>query len=407
MAFADLKAVGVPLATTLAIQAFVSMAAVAVPILAPAIAADLGVAPTELGVFVGLIFLAAMASSASSGDLILRFGAIRTSQVCLVLSALGLAAAAWAWLPLFALGAVLIGMAYGPLNPASSHILARTTPRSLMSLTFSLKQTGVPLGAALAGAVVPQVEKWAGWEAAVLAVAAACALVAALSQFLRQALDDDRQPRRHLSYRSMIEPLAMLARSRSLTHLAVASAIFMAIQLCLVTYLVSYLTGELGMSLVTAGLAMSAAQAAGIVGRIVWGAVADRFVRPRLLLALLGIGMALGAAVTSVLQAGWPYGIVVIPVAVFGATAIGWNGVYLAEVARLSPAGQVGVITGASMCITYLGVVIGPAAFGALADRLGTFTTAFQVAALVAAACAVVLVMSLRIERRETLNPTS
>ena len=35
-------------------------------------------------------------------------------------------------------------------------------------------------------------------------------------------------------------------------------------------------------------------------------------------------------------------------IAVFGMTAIGWNGVQLSEVARHAPAGQAGAVTGAS-----------------------------------------------------------
>ena len=47
----------------------------------------------------------------------------------------------------------------------------------------------------------------------------------------------------------------------------------------------------------------------------------------------------------------------------FGATAIGWNGVQLAEVARNAPADEVGAITGAAGFITFGGVVTGPPTF--------------------------------------------
>jgi hypothetical protein len=61
------------------------------------------------------------------------------------------------------LGAVLIGWVYGPITPASSHLLARTTLKHQMSLVFFIKQTGVPLGSMLAcvwsGAMWPTV----GW----------------------------------------------------------------------------------------------------------------------------------------------------------------------------------------------------------------------------------------------------
>ena len=61
----------------------------------------------------------------------------------------------------------------------------------------------------------------------------------------------------------------------------------------------------------------------------------------------------------------------------FGATAIGWNGVYLAEVARLSPAGQAGVLTGGTLFFTYFGVVAGPPAFAALVGASGSFALGY------------------------------
>ena len=46
------------------------------------------------------------------------------------------------------------------------------------------------------------------------------------------------------------------------------------------SFLVVYLTETLGYSLVAAGFALTVANLGGIVGRIVWGAVADRCLRP-------------------------------------------------------------------------------------------------------------------------------
>ena len=59
----------------------------------------------------------------------------------------------------------------------------------------------------------------------------------------------------------------------------------------------------------------------------------------------------------------------------FGATAIGWNGVQLAEVARHAPPGEAGAMTGATGFVTFSGVVVGPPLF-ALARRASRAATA-------------------------------
>ena len=92
---------------------------------------------------------------------------------------------------------VVIGLGYGPITPASSQVLARTTPPARMALTFSIKQTGVPAGAALAGAVLPALALAVGWRARVprrRGRRASSSRVAA--QPTRRALDADRSPDR-------------------------------------------------------------------------------------------------------------------------------------------------------------------------------------------------------------------
>ena len=67
--------------------------------------------------------------------------------------------------------------------------------------------------------------------------------------------------------------------------------------------------------------------------------VADNWVKPRLLLGMLGVGMSVAAFMTALISSAWPAAAVFVVSLVYGATAVGWNGVYLAEVARIAPAG--------------------------------------------------------------------
>ena len=140
-----------PLAATLAVQLLVSMAVVTVPVLAPELAVATGVPVGYIGLFIALVYGSSMAVSLVSGTLVQRLGAIRLSQYCLAACAAGLACTATGVPVLLLAGAVLLGVGYGPVTPASSHVLAKTTPPGMMALVFSLKQTGVPLGGALAG----------------------------------------------------------------------------------------------------------------------------------------------------------------------------------------------------------------------------------------------------------------
>ena len=171
---------------------------------------------------------------------------------------------------------------------------------------------------------------------------------------------------------------------------------YAATQVCLASFLVIYLTKALGFGIVAAGLALTVANIGGIVGRIVWGGTADRFVPPRVLLGSIGVGAAACAYATAAFDSAWPawliYGVSVL----FGATAIGWNGVQLAEIARQAPTGHAGKVTGASGFITFAGVVLGPPTFALLATTTGSYRIGFLVFGTASLACGARLLLRRR-----------
>lgn len=379
----DARLATVALGSTLAIQVFTSLASTSAAVLAPAIAADFGVEPRWIGVFIGLVYAGAMSASLASGGFIERYGSIRTSQACVLLCAAGVTLMAVTASPVLLVAAALvIGIGYGPITPASSHLLARTTRPDRMAVTFSIKQTGVPAGAALAGALLPSLSHALDWRLALGIVAAAGIGIALAAQPVQGALDADRQKGRPLSLRSALAPLGHL-RTRALRQVALISLAYSATQVCLMSYLVVFLTAALGYSLVTAGFALSVATIGGVAGRIAWGWVADRWLPPRRTLALIGALAAACGLVMAVAQAAWPLLACLLVAALFGATAIGWNGVQLAEVARLAPRGEAGAATGATGFVTFSGVVMGPPLFALIASLTGSYRVSFAVFAAV------------------------
>ncbi|MEP7061366.1 MAG: MFS transporter [Betaproteobacteria bacterium] len=375
------------LGATLAIQIYTSFAGTATAVLAPEIARDLDVDAKWIGVFIGLVYVGGMFASLVSGTFIRRHGAIRVSQACVLICAAGIGA--MAALPAHAIGvaaasAVVIGIGYGAITPASSHVLARTTPAHRMSLVFSIKQTGVPAGVALGGMLLPGLAVAFGWRAAFAGAAFAGLGVMLVAQPIRDALDADRQPALPFTFATISEPLGIVLRTPALLRLASASFAYSAVQVSLTSFMVVFLTAMLHWSLVAAGLVLTLTTLGGVVGRIGWGAIADRYNAPRKVLALIGALAAICALVLAFAVPDWPLMLVAIAAAIFGATAIGWNGVQLAEVARLAPRGKAGAVTGASGFITFFGVVVGPPAFAAIAGTAAGYPGAFVMLAVLA-----------------------
>jgi MFS family permease len=376
------------LAATLAVQSLVAMALLTLPVVAPTVARALNISPAYVGLYVSIVYAGAMTASLLAGGAVRRFGAIRLSQLGLVLCAAGLVLCTVESPVAMALGAALIGLGYGPITPASSHLLALTTPAHRMSLVFSIKQTGVPVGGMLAGAIVPGVAVAVGWKLAFLAVAAGCLLCALAVHPLCRSLDADKDRQQRISFgNGLAGPLKLVFGQRSLAVLAAVSFFFSITQLSLTTYMVTFLHQDLGMTLVLAGMALAVSQAAGVAGRLVWGYVSDRFLGASRMLAALALLIALSAVATALLQPSSSPATVLVILSLFGASAVGWNGVYLAEVARQAPPGKASIATGGTLAMTFLGVVVGPPFFGAIAGASGSYGLAYASLVVPAALC--------------------
>ena len=369
------------------------MALLTLPVVAPVVAKHLGIPTTYLGAYVALVYFAAMIASLLGGAGVKRWGAIRLSQAGLVCSGTGLLLCAVPHPAVIALGALCIGAGYGPITPASSHLLIKSTPPSQLSLVFSIKQTGVPLGGMIAGALIPSLDLLIGWQLAFVSAGAACILCALSVQPLQAGLDNDRDPKARPSLvASIVNPLRLIFGHKSLRNLSMMSFLFATCQMALMAYLVTFLFEDLDWTLVAAGVALTVTQAAGVGGRIFWGYLSDRWLGPAMMLIVLVFLLIVGAVGTALLTPQTSPWILYPILIIFGASAIGWNGVYLAEIARQAPAGQAGTATGGTLCITFLGVMVGPPLFGMLAGVFHSYSISYAFLTIPAALMLVLLI---------------
>jgi len=367
----------VPLVVTLAIQIQASLVVFTPPVLASAAEGDIGVRASAIGIITALIYAVSVASALLSAHLLDRVGAIRVSQLCLLFCSAGMALMMIPHPIAIAFGAIVVGMGYGAVTPASSTVLADRVPPGMRAFIFSLKQTGVPIGGAIAGALVPLLIRGFGWQAAALVVALIGMLVILAAQVVRRDVDSASPLRKSVHGGGLMGPLRLVFELRRLRELAISSFTYSGMQMCLGSYLVIALIDLAGFSLAQAGAGLSVAMISGAVARLFCGAIADNWISSRRLLGVLGVTMSGSAFVIASIGPQWPGVMVFVAALCYGATAVGWNGVYLAEVARIAPTGRAGAATGASLAITYLGVVVLPLLFWAVHAASGGYAAAF------------------------------
>src|SRR6266581_2460158 len=146
----------IPVASMLGIQVMISISVLSLGVMMPAVAKDLAIDPKLIGIFTAIIYAVAASMALVAAGPIVRLGSVRVCQLALVMAAIGLACNSLAFVAATVVAVAFIGAAQGPINPASAHVLAQRVPREWFGMVFSLKQTGVPIGFALAGVIFPQ-----------------------------------------------------------------------------------------------------------------------------------------------------------------------------------------------------------------------------------------------------------
>jgi MFS family permease len=380
-------------------QTFVALGRALPAVIAPAILTDLRIDPAWVGVYFGLTAAASLVAQLGCGSFIVRHGALRMSQISLVMLAAGTALAAVGTPLALVLSAIICGAGGAVSTPASSHLLSRVSSPRYLPLVFSIKQTAVPAGLLLAGMLGPPLTEWKDWRFTMLLSAAVCAVFVLMLQPLRATFDDDRVPTRTFRLSDFKSTLTSVVGTPGLRALSFACLAFNGVQATFTAYFVVYLT-TIGYTPVAAGFLFSVAVAVAVPGRIVWGWLGSSYVTPRAMMAGLALGMAGSAALLAFSNAGWPTLIVGLIACALSATALSWHGILLAETARAAPEGMRGGITGGVLSFGQFGALSLPLMYSALLDLTGSYGIGFIVCGVPA------LLVGVQLLRQRAASPS-
>jgi MFS family permease len=404
---------GLALATTLGMQTVASFLDQSLPIIAPLLTAGAGLAPERVGNLSSLNSLGTVLFLLFGGPVLARLGPVRMLQVGALLAVSGLLVAASGWWPLLVLAAIVMGIGYGPSPPAGSRILAATAPPQHRTLIFSIKQAGAPAGGAFAGLILaPAAAAW-GWTTALLIAVVIGLVAAAIIAPAREQLDTERDPGAAirpsvlLNPRRVSAPFVMLKASPALLSVTALAFSFAIVQGSLFSFSVTYLVTARHLPLTTAGLIYACMQFAGVFARIFLGWLADRTGRPSHNLTAQAFIAALMVAAYSALPDSPPVLVAAVLSGATGFFAVSWNGIYMAEVARLSAPDKVAEVTASSAVVLFLGYVSGPSIFSVLVTYSGGYQLPFiAVSAQLALMAAIQVAVLTRRRVRRPASPT-
>ncbi|TDY89922.1 UNVERIFIED_ORG: putative MFS family arabinose efflux permease [Herbaspirillum seropedicae] len=343
-----------------AIQIATSFAATAVLTISPLLAETLGISVRWVGVYTAVLYAAAACSSIWFGNRVHRLGAFQVSRWCLALCALGMLLIATTHVAGVLAGSVLMGMGYGGITPASSYFLSQSGPLKNRSLLFSIRQSGVPAGAALAALLVPVMTQHVGLLWAFVAPGL-IGLLGAIAFNSKSAQDHDPAPAASKGAASAESVWSLLRSHPPLRILTLVAFLFSGLQVTAIAMLLPFLHGFQQMSIEQAAMLLTLFNLVGVVFRLIWGRCVDRGVPALRMLAVSGLLGTLGFAILAWSAfAPTPMLMFHAAAAALGVAVVAWNGVLFSEIAILVPRAQVGRATGLCVFAGFIGVVLMP-----------------------------------------------
>lgn len=342
-----------------------------IPVLAPALQDAYDLDLTQVGLAIAAANGGSIFTLLAWGLLADRVGERAVLGAGLAGCGAGLVVAAYA--PSFAtlVLALALGGALGAsVNAASGRaVMSWFSPRQ-RGFALGIRQTALPLGGLIAALVLPQVEAAGGVRAGLLALAAGC-FAAALAGLL-----GIREAPRHDEDRIEV---GSPVRDPRMWKLSAGSALILAAQISILSFLILFLHQERGLSTAEAAGIFALIQALGVVLRIVSGRWSDRMqarIAPlrRLALALTATLAAAAALLAAPL-------VVLVPVFVAaGALSLSWNGLSFTAAAELAGRRRAGAALGFQQTALAITSAAAPPAFAAVVEA-GSWSLAYGLAA--------------------------
>lgn len=369
-------------AGTLAQSSFAAIT-VGLPALAPALRSEYHLSLGQIGVVLGAPALGMLPTLLPWGLLADRIG--ERAVMALGLGGAGVAIAAVPATTSF--GAlvgllVLTGALGASINAASGRAVMGWFAAEQRGLALGIRQTSVPIGGALAAALLPLLASGGNTRNAFYALGAFCLAAAAVAA----ALMREAPPHESHVLADVERPFHDLRN----WLLAGGSGLFVVAQIALTSYSVLFLHEHRGLSTHSAALVLAAMNVLGIGARIASGRWSDRVGARIGPLRTFGLLITAGTAAV-VLLVDAPLAALVPTLIVAGVLSLSWNGVAFTAAAETAGAARSGAALGFQQ--TVLGVIISAAAplFAALVGA-----TSWRVAFAVAALCPLLGVLALR-----------
>ncbi|GAB0168314.1 MFS transporter [Lysinibacillus sp. CTST325] len=275
---------------------------------------------------------------------------------------------------------LIVGVWYGSAQTGGSTAIVKWFPDKHRGLAIGIRQTGIPIGGALASAILTYMY----YHHSLTSVHLVQGIVAIAGGLLFLLIYQEPKNRVAVATTSVTfkEKLQAIKNNKDLYPIYIVGIVMMTLQMIIVAHFMSYLHQEGGYSLTAAGQYLSLVLIGGMIGRVAIAWISDQFFaqkREYLLIIVMASAVILIVILPLMLHARM---LMLLCCFVLGFVALGWYSLFIACVTEQSNPHYVGLTVSAALTLNQLFIVIAPSLFGFMVTFFASYQLALDIVAI-------------------------
>lgn len=358
--------------------------------LLPFVKEEFALTRTQVGYYSAFFFISASILSVFTGNIVDKLGSKKS--ILLGISSMGILLFFHGLSTIYnliLLLSLLTGLGYSILTPSAVKAVTINIPPEKRAFSMSITQSGFGLGGILGASMLPFIGEIVGWRIAICIAAVIVLFTGLLVKVLYQENDnnnmkDNSSKDEEDNFR---EHLFSIIKDKPLLKICILGIVFGVSEGALLAHFVVFLTEDLMIGKITAGLNFAILHLGGMAGLIGWGFISDRFFRRDRHISIFLVGITSGTMYIF-------FGLFmhyllfrqnIIPVLsfLFGFLVLGWTGTYLTTVGEEAGNRRAGIATGLALSFVRGTMIIASPLFGRIADFNGCYKNSWLIYGIV------------------------
>lgn len=273
---------------------------------------------------------------------------------------------------------LIVGTWYGASQPGGSKAIVRWFPKEERGIAIGIRQTGIPLGGAIAAACIPWLAVHYGVSIAIIAQVS-LAIISGLIFLMIYRGDGQVKSIKKQKEDTDKTNWKLICCNKTLYPIFIVGMSLVSLQFILVAHFMGFLMKNLQISLTKAGLYLAVVQISGMLGRIVMAWISDKLTHGNRIPPLV---FCIFANICSILfflmlNKYIPSWMVLVLSSVVGFFGMGWYSLYMAHISENAPNNHVAYTVSIGLTLNQVAIVVAPILFGIIVDWKGSYSTAW------------------------------